>query len=163
MIAKSVTHHPDGDRDVVYVLNLLAKLQAERMKEKGFDGNTDLELHALMFTEISESIEQTRAVLEDQPCPKCDQKYDRNIFGKLVFDQESGMWVCSSHSEHVFAIHPKIESKKIPGFTIHEEEMADLFWRLMHFSGRKELRIGEAIIAKAKYNMSRPYKHGRNM
>lgn len=43
-----------------------------------------------------------------------------------------------------------------------EIEVADLIIRALDFCGRRNLRIGEAIIAKMKYNSEREYKHGKN-
>lgn len=42
-----------------------------------------------------------------------------------------------------------------------EIEVADLIIRALDFAGRRKLRIGEAILAKMKYNEGRPYKHGK--
>jgi NTP pyrophosphatase (non-canonical NTP hydrolase) len=56
------------------------------------------------------------------------------------------------------------ESKKIPGFTQAEEEAADLVIRLGDMKGffsGSAWRLGEAIIAKMKYNSTRPHKHAR--
>lgn len=51
-------------------------------------------------------------------------------------------------------------SKKLPGFTEMEEEMADLVLRTMGFCHANGYRLAEAIIAKEEYNQSRPDKHG---
>jgi len=40
-------------------------------------------------------------------------------------------------------------------------ELADLIIRAMDFSSRFDLNVADAIIAKAKYNADRPYKHGK--
>lgn len=50
---------------------------------------------------------------------------------------------------------------KIPEFTGVEAELADTVIRILDFSGRHNLRLGEAIAAKLLYNLSRPYKHGK--
>lgn len=55
-------------------------------------------------------------------------------------------------------------SVKIPGFTQSEEEGADLIIRLGDMKGffqEGKWRLGEAILAKMKYNTTRPPKHGR--
>lgn len=52
-------------------------------------------------------------------------------------------------------------SDKIPGFTLVEEEMADAVLRIMDYAGLNRLRLGEAIIAKHRYNTTRPFKHGK--
>lgn len=51
-------------------------------------------------------------------------------------------------------------SDKLPEFTGVEEELADVVIRIMDFAQRRGLRIGEAILAKAIYNESRPHRHG---
>lgn len=53
-------------------------------------------------------------------------------------------------------------SKKIPDFSQAEEELADVVIRIMDFAGRKKIRLAEAVLAKHKYNETRPHKHGRN-
>lgn len=55
----------------------------------------------------------------------------------------------------------KIESAKIPGFSVWEEEIADLMIRALNFATEHDLRISEAMRAKDAYNRTRPYKHGK--
>lgn len=50
---------------------------------------------------------------------------------------------------------------KIPEFTGVEAELADTVIRILDFSGRHNLLLGEAIQAKLLYNLTRPYKHGK--
>lgn len=52
-------------------------------------------------------------------------------------------------------------SEHIPEFTGIEEEAADLLIRLMDFSGRFNLRLGQAVTAKLLFNLNRPHKHGK--
>lgn len=52
------------------------------------------------------------------------------------------------------------ESKKIPGFTCEEEEMADIILRAMDYAAKEGLRLAEAVLAKHKFNTTRPHKHG---
>lgn len=49
----------------------------------------------------------------------------------------------------------------IPDFTGVEAEAADLLIRLLDFSGRFNLRLGDAVQAKLLFNLSRPPKHGK--
>lgn len=49
----------------------------------------------------------------------------------------------------------------IPDFTGLEAEFADTVIRLLDASGGRNLRLGEAIVAKLLYNLSRPAKHGK--
>lgn len=53
------------------------------------------------------------------------------------------------------------QSRKIPGYTLAEEELADLVLRALDYAASRKIRLGEAILAKHAYNLSRPYKHGR--
>ena len=48
----------------------------------------------------------------------------------------------------------------IPEFSGVEAEFADVIIRIMHMANRLNYRVGEAIIAKIKYNKGREYKHG---
>ena len=50
---------------------------------------------------------------------------------------------------------------KIPEFSGMEAELADAIIRIVEFAQEKNLRLGEAIVAKHAYNLTRPYKHGK--
>lgn len=52
-------------------------------------------------------------------------------------------------------------SKKIPGFSSAEEEMADILIRVFDMAGGLELDLASAVIAKLVYNSTREHKHGR--
>lgn len=49
---------------------------------------------------------------------------------------------------------------KIPKFSGVEAELADVIIRIMDFSQERGFRVAEAIVAKAAFNKSRPYRHG---
>ena len=67
----------------------------------------------------------------------------------------------SELSEGVEAIRKNIKADShIPEFTGLEAELADTVIRIMNMSAAKKLRVGEAIIAKMRYNKTRPYRHG---
>lgn len=55
----------------------------------------------------------------------------------------------------------KVPSKKIEGFTLVEEEAADVLIRLLEWTHGRGLRLAEAALAKHQYNLARPHKHGR--
>jgi len=55
----------------------------------------------------------------------------------------------------------KKQSDKIPSFTPMEEELADCVIRILDYAGGYGLALGPAIIAKMRYNKTRPYKHGK--
>lgn len=57
--------------------------------------------------------------------------------------------------------HGKDMSEHIEGFTVEEEEFADMLIRILETSRRRGLRIGSATVAKVLFNSSRPHKHGK--
>jgi len=77
---------------------------------------------------------------------------------------EDGTCIALMHSELSEALEAlrggNPESKKIPGFSQVEEELADVVIRILDYSGAKELNLGGAIMAKAQYNTGREHKHG---
>lgn len=46
-------------------------------------------------------------------------------------------------------------SEKIPDFTEAEEEAADALHRLLDYCHARQLKVGEALVAKIKYNATR--------
>jgi NTP pyrophosphatase (non-canonical NTP hydrolase) len=48
-----------------------------------------------------------------------------------------------------------------PNFSSEEIELADVLIRAFDYAGAYHLRLGEAVLAKMHYNISRPYKHGK--
>lgn len=56
---------------------------------------------------------------------------------------------------------PEMVSEKLPGFSVEEEELADLVIRVFDYSGGFNLRLGEAIVRKMHYNSGRPLMHGK--
>lgn len=51
--------------------------------------------------------------------------------------------------------------KPIP-LTCEEEECADIFLRLMHYCGMRDINLGRAAAMKHFYNETREHKHGKN-
>ncbi|MCV6590671.1 MAG: hypothetical protein OIF57_16840 [Marinobacterium sp.] len=49
----------------------------------------------------------------------------------------------------------------LPGFSNLEVELADTVIRIMDYAQQRDLRLAEAIEAKARFNNSRPHKHGK--
>lgn len=52
-------------------------------------------------------------------------------------------------------------SRKIAGYSLEEEEAADLLIRLLDTAAHRKWRLGEAVLAKMNYNAHRPYKHDK--
>lgn len=55
------------------------------------------------------------------------------------------------------------ESEKIPGFSKIEEELVDVFIRILDFAERSGFDIEGALAAKIVYNEARPYRHGNKI
>lgn len=67
----------------------------------------------------------------------------------------------SELSEALEAIRKPDLSDKIPDFTGEEEELADAVIRILDYAAGYNLPLGAAIVAKIRYNKTRPYKHGK--
>lgn len=57
--------------------------------------------------------------------------------------------------------HNNPPSEHIPDYTAEEEEGADLFIRLLHYT--KKHKIAFPFFDKHYYNLTRPYKHGKTI
>lgn len=57
--------------------------------------------------------------------------------------------------------HGNPPSTKIPGFSLAEEELADVVIRCLDHAHAFAYRLAEAIIAKMAYNAGRDHKHGK--
>ena len=88
------------------------------------------------------------------------------------FMQYQGFWQSDNTGEKLALMHSEIsealeadrkglQSDKIPEFSGVEEELADLLIRVFDFAAYHELRLGEALAEKMRYNLSRPFKHGK--
>lgn len=68
----------------------------------------------------------------------------------------------SELSEALEADRKNLMDDKVPEFSGMEAELADLILRVMDASEGLGLRVPEALLAKLKYNRTRPHKHGKN-
>jgi NTP pyrophosphatase (non-canonical NTP hydrolase) len=67
----------------------------------------------------------------------------------------------SELSEGLEAVRKDLESDHIPGFSGIEEELADTIIRIVDYAVQKDLRLGEAVFAKMRFNLTRPFKHDK--
>ena len=84
-----------------------------------------------------------------------------------------GFWQSDNTGEKIALMHSELSEAleadrkdieaddKVPEFSGLEAELADTVIRILDFAGHHELRLGEAIIAKTLYNLTRPPKHGK--
>lgn len=56
---------------------------------------------------------------------------------------------------------PEAKDKHLPDIDARAVELADAVIRIFDLCTRYNLPIAEAILAKHKYNLTRPYKHGK--
>lgn len=84
--------------------------------------------------------------------------------GFYIKPVDDGTRIALIHSELSEALeadrHGNPPDDKIPEFSGMEAELADAILRIMDFSVHRNLRVGQALIAKLKYNATRPPMHG---
>lgn len=68
--------------------------------------------------------------------------------------------VAGEIGEALEGIRKDLPSDKIEGFTNEEEEYADAIIRILDLNTARNLRIGEAVVAKMEHNLTRAHRHG---
>lgn len=80
-------------------------------------------------------------------------------------DRSDGEALALIHSEISEALEAlragNPQDDKLPHLLNVEVELADAVIRIMDLAAARGWRVGEAIVAKAAYNGTRPYKHGK--
>lgn len=79
----------------------------------------------------------------------------------LATDMLAAALVHSEVSELVeYLRHGNPPDTGVPAYLGAEIEAADIVIRLLSWCGRRKWRLGEAIMAKMRYNQTRPFMHG---
>lgn len=98
-----------------------------------------------------------------------------NTLQSMVYDWNAtqGFWASDNTAEKIALMHSELSEAleadrksitsddKITAYTGLEAELADTVIRILDFSGRHNLRLGEAIIEKLAFNTTRPFKHDK--
>lgn len=143
-------------------------MEDESFSEESFDTEEQAQLHLVEYVET-----QLKGGHEsfNEGWRSMSMRVEANVLAHGFRDhQNSGKrnqaeLLCLMHSElseGLEAIRKNIESSDhISTFKGIEEELADVVIRIMDFDREFGLRIAEAIEAKHRFNMTRPFKHGK--
>lgn len=78
---------------------------------------------------------------------------------------QQGFWECDNFGEKIALIHSEVsealEAHRAGDKANLVEELADTILRIMDIAGRLQLPLGKALMDKAQFNLTRPYKHGK--
>lgn len=131
--------------DVALGINYLADSCYKYAKIKGFWDDEDKLLHFVDF-----------------PDAPNNEKWKNRILS--LFNSEKIALEHSELSERLETLRkdPDKIDEHCPEFKNIEIECADLIIRCLDFCGRRNLRIGEAIVAKMAFNETREHMHGKN-
>ena len=133
-------------------LNELAKQYHERAKAKGFwdEPRETGTLLMLIVSELSEALE-------------ADRKNKHADLSKMQPDVErlTEIFKNSHARDLISADEPFKQAFEDNVKDTFEDEIADVFIRLFDFIGQRNIDIEKHIELKMQYNLTRPYKHGK--
>jgi len=137
----------------VLTINDLCEMVNTWATSKGWNEGEDSVMRkssdiALMHSELSECLEFVRKK-DGLICPTTGTRWDNH---------PSSMCPCCGKS----LISPLMDDH-VPSLTGEAAELADVLIRIFHYCGRRGINLGEAVRLKHEYNITRPYKHGKNL
>lgn len=135
----------------VTAINDLCAIVNDWAEQKGWNEGEDSISHkaeqiALMHSELSECLE----FLRKRPtwyCPK----------GCPIQADSSHPCTCGAK----LISRPAMDDH-VPELTGEAAELADVLIRIFHYCGKRSIDLGHALQLKHKYNITRPYRHGKN-
>lgn len=141
------------------VLNELSLIINDWAEKKGWNEGEDSIQHkssdiALMHSELSECLEFVRTRPTHRKCNVCGDIQEGT---KTEWCEKCPMMTgLLQQLDEVFDDH-------VPAITGEAAELADVLIRIFHYCGRRGINLGEAVRLKHEYNITRPYKHGKNL
>lgn len=140
--------------DIEHALNDACYLINDWATKKGWNDVPDSLDHklaqiALMHSELSECVEFLRAKHYTCPNPDHGDFYGGSTQGFCKCGTE--LILCAAPDDHV------------PTLTGEAAELADVLIRIFHYCGQRNINLGEAVRLKHEYNITRPYKHGKQI
>lgn len=171
---KNKGFHDDKDELGSAVANLEPEERAGKLY-RALEVMHCLSQHALIVTEVAELSEAIRKPgtsehLSTKPIPCSNCNGTGYVFGaprvrsaKPMTDHEECI-VCRGAKDVAPSwkhLTEPVGGPAQPPITGEEEECADILIRLLHYCGRRNLRLGLAYQAKTLFNDSRPHKHGK--
>lgn len=147
-------------------LNALCTIVNDWAETKGWNEGEDSVQRkssdiALMHSELSECLEFIRTKVI---CPHCGGK-DTELFEDRGVNS---LWACQGDclivgTGNTFVALNSVPDDHVPSLSGESAELADVLIRIFHYCGRRNINLGEAVRLKHEYNLSRPYKHGKNL